>query len=243
MIYGVELDEGRITSGTVYSYRNTVEKEQTDFHVSFEHMNGGDVIRVLELSENYSIACVPSERQINYIIFPVQGKPNENKVRCHYFTRTPKNNSSDYGLNLYDETGELAFGINAQNLNVLGTLKFSQSFERELNIADDEVLGIIDLSGSPRQDIVIATGVQYEPPSTVIGLVDIDISTISIHRSGNHLIGIRNRKRDRSWPMQDISHIVPYNGRDKVSFKGFENYTAYGLLCKFRRPSQFVHIK
>ena len=241
MIFGAELDRRRITGGIVYSYHSTIEKEQTDFYVSFEHMHGGAVIRVLELSENYSIACIPSEQHVNYIAFPVQDKPNESKVRCHYFTRATKN-SSGYGLNLYDDAGELAFSSNALNLNVLGQLKFSQPFERELDIADDEVLGIIDLSGAPRQDIVIATGVQYEPPETVLGLVDIDISAVSVHRTGSRLVGVRNRKRDRSSPMQDISHIVPYHdNHGRVSFAGFENYTAYGLLCKFRRPAQFVH--
>ena len=240
MIFGAELDGRRITGGTVYSYRNTVEKEQTDFYASFEHMNGDEVIRVLELSENYSIACVPSAQNVNYIVFPVQGKPNESKVRCHYFTRTPKN-ISGYGLNLYDEVGRLAFSSNALNLNVLGQLKFSQPFERELDIADDEVLGIIDLSGSPRQDIVIATAAIYESYDTILGYLDIDLSAVSIHRRGNRLIGVYNRRRDRSTPIQDISHIISQsNPNGRVSFTGFENSTAYGLLCKFRRPAQFV---
>lgn len=240
MIFGAELDRRRLTGGIVYSYHSTVEKEQTDFYVSFEHIHGGEVIRVLELSENYSVACMPSEQHVNYIAFPVRGKPNESKVRCHYFTRATKNGSG-YGLNLYDEAGELAFSSNALNLNVLGQLKFSQPFERELDIADDEVLGIIDLSGAPREDIVIVTGLIYEPPETVLGLVDIDISAVSIHREGSRLVGVFNRKRDRSSPMQDVSHLISYsNGRDRVSFTGFENSTAYGLLCKFRRPAQFV---
>lgn len=241
MIYGVELNESKITGGMVYSYHSTVEKEQTDFYVSFERIIGGDVISVLELSENYSIVCVPSQQHVNYIAFPVQDKPNENKVRCHYFTRNSSKNNNDYGLNLYDEAGELTFGVNALNLNVLEQLKFSQPFERELDIADDEVLGIIDLSGSPREDIVIATGLIYEPPETVLGYLDIDLSAVSIHRKGNRLIGVYNRKRDRNTPIQDISHIISQSNQSgRVSFTGFENYTAYGLLCKFRRPTEFV---
>jgi hypothetical protein len=243
MIFGAELDGIRLTGGIVYSYHGTVQKEQKDSYVSFEPMHGGEVIRVLEISENYSIACIPSEQYANYVAFPVQDKPNENIVRCHYFTRATKNdNSSGYGLNLYDEAGELTFSSNALNLNVLGQLKFSQPFERELDIADDEVLGIIDLSGSPRKEIVIVTGLEYTPPDTVIGLVDIDIWAVSIHRKGNRLVGVYNRKRDRSSPrLEDVSSLISYHdNHGKASFTGFENYNAYGLLCKFRRPSQFV---
>lgn len=242
MIFGAELDGRRLTGGIVYSYHSTVEKKQKDSYVSFDQMHGGEVIRVLELSENYSVACIPSEQYANYVAFPVQDKPNESSVRCHYFTRATKNgNSSGYGLNLYDEAGELAFSSNALNLNVLGQLKFSQPFERELDIDDDEVLGIIDLSGAPRKEIVIVTGLEYEPPDTVIGLVDIDIWAVSIHRKGSRLVGVSNRKRDRSSPrMEDVSNLISYNSRGRASFTGFENSTAYGLLCKFRRPSQFV---
>lgn len=243
MIFGAELDGVRLRGGIVYSYHGTIQKEQKDSYVSFDRMRSGEVIRVLELSENYSIACIPSEQYTNYVTFPVQDKPNETSVRCHYFTRASKNgNSSGYGLNLYDESGDLAFSSNALNLNVLGQLKFSQPFERELDIADDEVLGVIDLSGAPRKDIVIVTGLQYEPPDTVIGIVDIDIWAVSIHRKGSRLVGVSNRKRERSSPrLEDVSTLIPYHdSHGRTSFVGFENSTGYGLLCKFRRPSQFV---
>lgn len=243
MIFGAELDGIRLTGGIVYSYLGTVEKEQKDFYVPFKYMNGGGVIRVLEISENYSVACMPSEQDANYMVFPVKDKPNENKVRCHYFSRATKSdNNRDYGLNLYDESGELSFSSNALNLNVLGQLKFSQPFEIELDIADDEVLGIIDLSGTPREDTVVVTSVIWEPPETVLGFIDLEITVVSIHRKGNRLAGVFNRKRDKSGPMQDISHIMPYgsNNHGRLRFAGFRSSTAYGLLCKFRRPSQFV---
>lgn len=244
MTFGAEMDEIRLIGGVVYSYQGTVEKEQKDFYVPFEYMSGGGIIRVLEISENYSVACMPSEKDVNYIVFPVNGKLNENKVRCHYFTRATKNdNNSGYGLNLYDEANELSFGSNALNLHVLGQLKFSQPFELELDITDDEVLGIIDLSGAPREDTVIATSVVWEPPETVIGLIDIDVEVVTVHRKGNRLVGVSNRKRDKSAPMQDISHIFPYNSNSngRIRFAGFRSSTAYGLLCKFRRPAQFVN--